>query len=766
MLKGTCERASSSMEMETPDRTKAASSSTPISKFEDSPVFNYINNLSPIKPVKSIHVAHTLSSLSFASLQSIFTSPHVSSLKESRLHRRHQNLDFSKLKSPSRDAQRASANERAEAELSENFGERISIPSTTVEQLGEDNKLTFELSHTLDYECGSPDSRTNQEMCLGRARNFDQQVEPDIGNTQAGPEGEWASLAPDTVDLLIFSSPNDAEAFQGIIQRSPGLETGLDAAISSSLIRNNIAELQKMQLLFQVASGGHPEMGDASESIEIKHTREDLGSHDLETMGPYPCDGLNNEAELHDPFAEMKPLSNFQRGLRRRCLDFEMVGAHHHKSLPDRSNSSSLSHPEGMIASTNLMLTSVNSKRGGQPSMCILPGIGLHLNSLASAKDCYNVINHDSSFSETHSNMSCQELLQQTVISNASDREADESGNIFVEDNPLAMVLLDEPNPNPNLNPNSPRKKRRRAEHPGDDDGCKRCNCKKSKCLKLYCECFAAGIYCMEPCACQDCFNKPIHEDIVLATRKQIESRNPLAFAPKVIRASDSVTENESMKTPVSARHKRGCNCKKSSCLKKYCECYQGGVGCSINCRCEGCRNRFGTKDGTVPVAEADCEAEDEEAEKREKAGLDAIPLRTEKLKTVLPGTPSGLSGSLLPQTTVPPPKSKPPRSSFMATVGSTYVLNSTQKLGKAKAEFLLPPLPNLEKPQQFNAENELPEILRGSSTPNVNIKTASPKSKRVSPPHGEFGSSPSLRSGRRLILQSIPSFPSLTPQH
>lgn len=61
--------------------------------------------------------------------------------------------------------------------------------------------------------------------------------------------------------------------------------------------------------------------------------------------------------------------------------------------------------------------------------------------------------------------------------------------------------------------------------------------------LISYCECFAAGVYCIEPCSCQDCFNKPVHEDTVLQTRKQIESRNPLAFAPKVIRSADSVPE-------------------------------------------------------------------------------------------------------------------------------------------------------------------------------------------------------------------------------
>lgn len=58
-----------------------------------------------------------------------------------------------------------------------------------------------------------------------------------------------------------------------------------------------------------------------------------------------------------------------------------------------------------------------------------------------------------------------------------------------------------------------------------------------------YCECFAAGVYCSEPCSCQGCMNKPIHEETVLSTRKQIEFRNPLAFAPKVIRMSDAGLE-------------------------------------------------------------------------------------------------------------------------------------------------------------------------------------------------------------------------------
>jgi hypothetical protein len=34
-----------------------------------------------------------------------------------------------------------------------------------------------------------------------------------------------------------------------------------------------------------------------------------------------------------------------------------------------------------------------------------------------------------------------------------------------------------------------------------------------------------------------------------------------------------------------------GCRCKKSKCIRKYCECYNAGLVCSDNCKCEDCGN-------------------------------------------------------------------------------------------------------------------------------------------------------------------------------
>lgn len=76
--------------MDTPERSNNNHIATTVGEFEDSPVFTFLNSLSPIKPVKSTHMTQAINPLSFVSPSSIFSSPHVDSSGESIVLRRHQ----------------------------------------------------------------------------------------------------------------------------------------------------------------------------------------------------------------------------------------------------------------------------------------------------------------------------------------------------------------------------------------------------------------------------------------------------------------------------------------------------------------------------------------------------------------------------------------------------------------------------------------------------------------------------------------------------
>lgn len=108
------------------------------------------------------------------------------------------------------------------------------------------------------------------------------------------------------------------------------------------------------------------------------------------------------------------------------------------------------------------------------------------------------------------------------------------------------------------------------------------CNCLKSKCLKLYCECFTQGKVCSEKCKCKDCHNHEQMKDVRSFIQQETREKNSLAFKPKF----------KNYKTQNTKIHARGCQCQRTECIKSYCECFRAGAGCSRLCKCTDCKNK------------------------------------------------------------------------------------------------------------------------------------------------------------------------------
>ncbi|KAK2651511.1 hypothetical protein Ddye_011367 [Dipteronia dyeriana] len=800
------------------DQIKAPSSSTPTSSqtvpVPESPIFDYLSNLSPIKSVKAARYQRFFET-HFPTPPPVFSTPRLDLQRETSF------LKSDKIDEAGSDVHGKCGN-RANAILipcleSLEKAVQSGSPSGCVDEY---------LTDPVEVEdcTNSAGSHVRQPNNLNRLLQFRYTVPKEtIPKVNDGNSEDCKIMLPDqakSVDLIETAvDERDTERFVGPLELT-------SKNVNDQITRNVKLQNAGDQLNRQSSNCQFPKSFQSVESY--KDCLENSGS---------ASEGSSKEATLQ------------QRGTRRH-LQFE--AAMTWKSTEEENLIPSHVEPRGVsnhrhtmssdqaIASWNSLCPSEfvrSTQHGGTLAISgsIPSGTVLHRNSISrslstgsdrvlSKKFGGYMSSQEEKLTPGHSNNLAKSLNSCFISSAAGDLHAcvdsnqqDDHGveeispDIFESSDSMKPpcnylhAAFSEQQADPSeggmhtsesidradeLNQMSLKKKRKRAALSSESEGCKRCNCRRSKCLKLYCECFAAGVYCVDSCACESCYNKPEYEDTVLDTRQQIESRNPLAFAPKIVKhATDSpanVLDDGNWTTPASARHKRGCNCKKSKCLKKYCECYQAKVGCSDACRCEGCNNSFGKKAGSMyqraerwkNPSHCKLDATETDIDRTEVGTVTHFSPRWEEFTEISNLTPlSHYSGA---PSVSPSTRDCPKVSQAQLHPGSSSLEPSANHLRWHYSPMSFTPqlIENKEAHHELDSENafteirsydDMPEMLKNTSTPTKEIKACSPNKKRVSPPQflsQELMSSSSsgMQSVRKFVWQTVPSFPPLTP--
>ncbi|CAA0821351.1 Protein tesmin/TSO1-like CXC 2 [Striga hermonthica] len=831
--------------MDSPESSKLTSTNCETAPAQDSPVFNFLSNLSPIQTVRAAPVTQGFPELNSPPL--VFTSPQLN------LHRRSAFLKRAHFP-------RASSSLLAgHAEDGKAYG-KLNI------------QLSTRLEKATDSNCPENDST---ESSAGSPEQFladiveGESEDPKFSNNSTSEKTECTDKPPDA----------GTGAKEHIVDHvcETNSRTSEQIVLSPDVIRRHNEEVLEENVLIDVnamekdTNRVHGVSGDHSQDMEheliavhalTNQTEEDIMDENVEAeladQSDQSCHFLSGSVEIGEEDEILAEATGavltepalirvhddreaFQhRGVRRRCLQFEDAQL---KVMSSQTTKSTLGIEELRQIALETSSTPVNSiDEVGPPILCPrnsldstikIPkpsGIGLHLNSIVTAVKAgsgskvslrsaqwgnFSIVGKKSMHvNESHpvdcSNYSSMLPLVEN-LSATTDGNRHECRIILPNDSVISNSLEDQSTPgmkrkcteksggSTEFIKSSPQKKRIKLSDPGEGGGCKRCNCKKSKCLKLYCDCFAAGIYCAEPCACQDCFNTPEHEATVIETRQKIESRDPLAFAPRVvqrvtIQPPSIHREDGTPFTPSSARHKRGCKCKKSMCLKKYCECYQQAkVGCSDGCRCEGCQNVFGQKEYCSikdVLSEEDYEIADGPAS--DMAVNHTEVFNAHRLTPPTPAFQFSNHGKDASKSWFPSGEySQSPETDFtyvapyMISHGSPMNsddINNNNTMCENSPEIMLD-LDSFDHDLQSNLhhkfggelssgviQDDTPEMLKDNSTPVNGVKVCSPNKKRVSPPHvrlHEFSGSSSsvgIRTGRKFILKAVPSFPPLTP--
>ena len=97
-----------------------------------------------------------------------------------------------------------------------------------------------------------------------------------------------------------------------------------------------------------------------------------------------------------------------------------------------------------------------------------------------------------------------------------------------------------------------------------------------SVCLRLCCA-FASACFALPPCL-------PASRSAASGCASNLSAGVVL---PSCILVYSEALDDEAVAPPEPS----GCKCKRSLCIKKYCECFARDLKCSAACTCENCHN-------------------------------------------------------------------------------------------------------------------------------------------------------------------------------
>ncbi|MED6217900.1 hypothetical protein PIB30_021855 [Stylosanthes scabra] len=568
------------MESPEPSKNNATSSASTISavavndspQVQESPFFRFVNNLSPIKqPAKTSHVAQGFVGLNSPPL--VFTSPRISSHRETHL-----------LERPSR----AQSSGRVKSQ-SDNRGKTIEAP-------GDSANSTVDLPPAGEFIAES-------------VKDFDVRNNATSQHLSPPPSVDKYLVDPADIDQMYSVNPDEKQPkdTESSLSNLAQSKKSISEVDRKDDLHDNadkpLEELDKAQTGPAYVEGQGQISGEKNDVLMALHKR--MKDHNDCTSQLPPEQTLQDVKDWED-CDEMVSTSHVgaenvsqdaseatlkYHGLRRRCLQFEEAASNALGSGKSCMKSNAPPSKIKMVKLCEPVTASVFPQKcsGNSTVTCPKPsGIGLHLNSIVNAmppscgattgmrssNNLQGMKSASISIHKVENKKGClilSNIDMQSLVDTGNESQANNSSlavDSFISGSPSLtepVALCPEsvhdkrklsPTDDGNLQESkqpSPIKKKKRASSNSDDNGCKRCN-------------FIVIVSLLESIVLM----------IVLAK------------------------EDANLMTPSSARHKRGCNCKRSMCQKKYCECYQVGVGCSSGCRCEGCKNIYGTKEDYV----------------------------------------------------------------------------------------------------------------------------------------------------------------------